>query len=291
MSTYSIDQFSKITGLNKILLRTWENRYGFIVPSRTDTNLRLYDDNMIVKALNTKILIDNNFKISHIAKMTINQIMSMVNALKNENVVNQHDLLITKTIESGLNFDKKLFEKTYENGIDKFGIVEFYEKVLIQALNKIGILWLTNYIAPSQEHFLVELIKTKIAKQIEEQKSVTKSDTWVLFLPENEFHEIGLLVSHLILKLNGYNVIYLGANLPFSSLKHVVEKVDVDKLLFFAVSNPIISNIDYTIEYLKNLKPEAQRFLITSKDRAKGKELNKNANVIYDIQEFIKLIA
>ena len=62
-------------------------------------------------------------------------------------------------------------------------------------------------------------------------------------------------------------------------------------IVFFAVSNPIISNIDYTIEYLKNLKPEAQRFLITSKDRAKGKELNKNANVIYDIQEFIKLIA
>ena len=41
---------------------------------------------------------------------------------------------LTKIIESGLNFDKELFEKTYENGIDKFGIVEFYEKVLIQAL-------------------------------------------------------------------------------------------------------------------------------------------------------------
>ena len=291
MTTYTIDQFSKITGLNKILLRTWENRYGFIVPRRTETNLRLYDDNMIVKALNTKILIDNNFKISHIAKMTINQIMSMVNALKNDKIINEYDLSITKIIESGLNFDKELFETTYDEGIDKFGIVEFYEKVLIQALNKIGILWLTNFIAPSQEHFLVELIKTKIAKQIEEQKSVTKSDNWVLFLPENEFHEIGLLVSHLILKLNGYNVIYLGANLPFSSVRQVVEKVDIDKLLFFAVSNPIISNIDYTIEYLKNLKPEAQRFLVTSKDRAKGKELNKNANVIYDIQEFIKLIA
>ena len=76
---------------------------------------------------------------------------------------------------------------------------------------------------------------------------------------------------HIYIKLNGYNVIYLGANLPFSSLRHVVEKVDVDKLLFFAVSNPIISNIDYTIEYLKNLKLEAQRFLITSKERSKGK--------------------
>ena len=95
MTTYTIDQFSKITGLNKILLRTWENRYGFIVPRRTETNLRLYDDNMIVKALNTKILIDNNFKISHIAKMTINQIMSMVNALKNDKIVNEYDLHIT----------------------------------------------------------------------------------------------------------------------------------------------------------------------------------------------------
>ena len=163
MTTYTIDQFSKITGLNKILLRTWENRYGFIVPRRTETNLRLYDDNMIVKALNTKILIDNNFKISHIAKMTINQIMSMVNALKNDKIVNEYDLSITKIIESGLNFDKGLFEKTFEEGIDKFGIVDFMKSSLY-ALNKIGIKRLIT--SGLHEHFLVELIKTKIVKQI-----------------------------------------------------------------------------------------------------------------------------
>ena len=130
MTTYTIDQFSKITGLNKILLRTWENRYGFIVPRRTETNLRLYDDNMIVKALNTKILIDNNFKISHIAKMTINQIMSMVNALKNDKIVNQYDLSITKIIESGLNFDKELFEKTYKKVLTNLVLWNFMKKFL-----------------------------------------------------------------------------------------------------------------------------------------------------------------
>ena len=130
MTTYTIDQFSKITGLNKILLRTWENRYGFIVPRRTETNLRLYDDNMIVKALNTKILIDNNFKISHIAKMTINQIMSMVNALKNDKIVNEYDLSITKIIESGLNFDKGLFEKTFEKVLTNLVLWNFMKKFL-----------------------------------------------------------------------------------------------------------------------------------------------------------------
>ena len=157
MSTYSIDQFSKITGLNKILLRTWENRYGFIVPSRTETNLRLYDDNMIVKALNTKILIDNNFKISHIAKMTINQIMSMVNALKNERVVNLHDLFITETIESGLNFDKQLFEKTYEEGMLR--LREEYQQELHQISSD---LMLQNKIDEAE---------IKLKNQINERKS------------------------------------------------------------------------------------------------------------------------
>ena len=44
MSQYSIEQFSKITGLNKILIRTWENRYGFLKPKRTNTNIRFYDN-------------------------------------------------------------------------------------------------------------------------------------------------------------------------------------------------------------------------------------------------------
>ena len=30
MSKYTIEQFSQITGLNKILIRTWENRYSFV---------------------------------------------------------------------------------------------------------------------------------------------------------------------------------------------------------------------------------------------------------------------
>ena len=55
MTTYTIDQFSKNNRSQQNFVETWENRYGFIVPRRTETNLRLYDDNMIVKALNKDI--------------------------------------------------------------------------------------------------------------------------------------------------------------------------------------------------------------------------------------------
>ena len=50
MSTYSINQFSEITGITKFVLRTWENRYGFLKPERSETNIRIYTDEMLVRA-------------------------------------------------------------------------------------------------------------------------------------------------------------------------------------------------------------------------------------------------
>ena len=79
MNKYSIDDFSKITGLNKILIRTWENRYSFVKPHRTSTNIRYYDDNMIVKALRFSTLVDAGFKISALNKLPSEKIDELIN--------------------------------------------------------------------------------------------------------------------------------------------------------------------------------------------------------------------
>ena len=69
MSLYSIDQFSQITGLNKILIRTWENRYNFLTPKRSSTNIRTYDDEMLNKGIKYALLVDNGFKISKLVSL------------------------------------------------------------------------------------------------------------------------------------------------------------------------------------------------------------------------------
>ena len=61
--SYNIDQFSKITGINKLLLRTWENRYNFLTPQRTNTKIRIYSDELLIQGLNAKILLENGYKI------------------------------------------------------------------------------------------------------------------------------------------------------------------------------------------------------------------------------------
>ena len=63
MTKYSIEQFSQITGITKFVLRTWENRYGFLKAERTDTKIRYYTDELLVRALNSNYLLENGYKI------------------------------------------------------------------------------------------------------------------------------------------------------------------------------------------------------------------------------------
>ena len=69
MTSYNIDQFSKITNIPKLNLRTWENRYSYLIPLRTETNIRVYSDELLVRGINTKLLLENGYKISKVSKM------------------------------------------------------------------------------------------------------------------------------------------------------------------------------------------------------------------------------
>ena len=292
MDKYSIDEFSKITGLNKILIRTWENRYSFVKPHRTSTNIRYYDDSMIVKTLRYSALVDAGFKMSVLTKLGSKQIDSLINdALNNNNNTNKHSLYISKIIESSISFNQLLFHNTYEKCIKNIGIIACYKHVLLEALNRIGILWLNNQISPTQEHFLSELIKTKIYKEIEKIgfKKLSK-ENWVLFLPKNELHDIGLLFAYLSLKMNGHNVVYLGQNLPHSSLLSLKDKNKIDNILFAAVSNTSKLDLIEVTNFLETHFSESKIYTIINKKELPEDQF-KELNCVTSIDEFINLIS
>ena len=291
MNKYSIDDFSKITGLNKILIRTWENRYSFVKPHRTSTNIRYYDDSMIVKTLRYSALVDAGFKMSVLTKLGSKQIDSLINdALNNNNNTNKHSLYISKIIESSISFNQLLFHNTYEKCIKNIGIIACYKHILLEALNRIGILWLNNQISPTQEHFLSELIKTKIYKEIEKIgfKKLSK-ENWVLFLPKNELHDIGLLFAYLSLKMNGHNVVYLGQNLPHSLLLSLKDKNKIDNILFSIVSNTSKLDLIEITNFLETHFSESKIHAIINENLITEERFQK-LSTISSIDEFINLI-
>ena len=291
MNKYSIDDFSKITGLNKILIRTWENRYNFVKPKRTSTNIRYYDDKMIVKALRYSTLVNAGFKISVLNKLSTEQIADLINnQLENKNQTNKFSLYISQILESSISFNQLLFHNTYERCIKDIGIIECYQHVLLPVLSRIGVLWINDKISAPQEHFLSELIKTKIYKEIEKNgyKKLPK-ENWLLFLPKNELHDIGILFAYLILKMNGYNVIYLGQNLPHSLLLSLKDKNKIDNILFSIVANSAKLNVTEVTNFLETHFADSKIHAIINKNLLEEDQFQK-ISTISSIDEFINLI-
>ena len=291
--SYNIDQFSKITGINKLLLRTWENRYNFLKPARTESKIRHYSDELLIKALNAKLLIDNGYKISLVSKKTDIEIEDLLNELiKQENEDSFCDFCVNNFVKAALKFDTVIFNETYFNASEKYKAIEFYKKIMLPTFKKIGLFWLTNKMNPAQEHFLSEMFKQKIYSQIntESEKKGKKHKNWVLFLPPNEHHEMGLLFTRYLLLSRGYNVIYLGANVPLLALSEIVKCKEVDFTLFFVVSNFAKLNYQKTIESVNKYFIKSKNYIVTNHTLDEELIKENNVNLLQSVDDFLELL-
>ena len=253
MSSFTIKDLEKLSGVKAHTLRIWEQRYGFIKPERTDTNIRHYSANELKTILNVALLNKYGYKISHINKMTEEEMRDKILDLNQQEA--QLERVVNDLVQMMVDMDMEAFEEALTAYISKFGIEKTITQVLFRYLEKIGILWLTNHINPAQEHLVTNIIRQKLIVGIEGAKSVTKIDkTILLFLPESEYHEIGLLFMYYLLKTKGINVIYLGCNVPLADVGYVV-KIKNPDYLYCHITRPATNfNFDkFLANITKNL--------------------------------------
>ncbi len=186
---FTIKDLENISGIKAHTIRIWEKRYGLLQPKRTDTNIRYYSHQNLQKLLNIVLLNKNNFKISKIAEMSDEAIILNSRELAFKIAVN--DEAINSFKLAMFQFDKVLFNNTYNKLLHKKTFREIFKDVFMPFLEHIGLLWQTDTLLPAHEHFISNLISQKIQINTEKlQYNVTNSGkTYVLFLPENEIHE------------------------------------------------------------------------------------------------------
>ena len=234
---YSIQDLERLSGIKAHTIRIWEKRYSLLTPGRTDTNIRYYNDDQLRKLLNTCTLISNGGKISKVSKLSESKISEEVEALmmpksKDE----QLDVFINKIIESGLTYNNQLFENSFASATLRLGLYKCYRHVILPALIKLGLMWGKKDLMPTQEHFITNLIKQKLFSAIDGLDAPeTNSKRYLLFLPEHEDHEIGLLFAHYIIRKSGKTVIYLGQNVPTKDLETTIKQTNPDVLILFVV--------------------------------------------------------
>ena len=217
--SFSIRDMENLSGIKAHTIRIWEKRYNLFSPERTSTNIRTYSLKSLQKLLNITLLYHNGYKISKIAKLPENEIPVIVREIVAKNSEKDHAINAFKL--SMINFDQALFFNTYNSLLSERSFRAIFTEVFIPLLNELGLLWQTDTISPSHEHFITNLIKQKIYINTEKLQIIEptrKDKVFVLFLPENEIHELGLLFLNYEIVLKGYKSIYLGQTMPIENL-------------------------------------------------------------------------
>jgi len=229
MHSFTIKDLENLSGIKAHTIRIWEQRYSFLKPARTGTNIRFYSNEELKKLLNVALLNKYGFKISHIDRMNEGEIKERILSLNQLEA--QQERIVNTLIQNMVDLDMESFESTLNNFISTRGIEKTILQIIFPYLEKIGILWMTNHINPAQEHLVSNIIRQKLISGIENINNRVKiSKSVLLFLPEGEYHELGLLFMNYLLKNRGVNTIYLGCSIPANDVEYVVNLKKPDYL-------------------------------------------------------------
>jgi len=274
---FSIRDLENLSGIKAHTIRIWEKRYKLLTPERTKTNIRTYSIESLQKLLNVTMLYKNGYKISKIGLLSENEIPKAVNKIVDKNCVKNHSINTLKL--AMINFDPALFLTTYDKLLKELSFRDICKNVFFPLLNELGFLWQTKTIWPAHQHFISGLILQKIhanTEKIQHRKPTKTDKVFVLYLPEKEIHEIGLLYMNYEIIAHGYKTIYLGQTTPMQNLATLMQSY---KNSYFISYFTIAPYSNYVVNYAEDFREMALAHDDTSKLWILGWP-NKPANAI-----------
>jgi DNA-binding transcriptional MerR regulator len=287
MANYSIKDLENLSGIKAHTLRIWEKRYNLVSPKRTSTNIRFYDDQDLKRILNISILNRNGVKISKIAQMCDEELRDKITHITQD--TNDTDSQIERLCIAMIEIDEDKFENILSSSIFQQGFEQTMINILYPFFVKIGIMWQTGTINPAQEHFISNLVRQKLITAIDGQKSQLKEhpNKFLMFLPEGELHELGLLFFSYLIRKRGHKVIYLGQSVPYEDLRTVHNIRNADHLVTaFYTSMTNEHMIEYT-EKLASDFPKSNIYIAGGHMKEILKELPENVKIASDPKAFV----
>ncbi|MEX0274428.1 MAG: MerR family transcriptional regulator [Flavobacteriaceae bacterium] len=250
-----------ISGVKAATIRMWEKRYQLFRPRKALRNIRSYDLEQLQKLLNITLLIKNGHKISKIALLSDKAITLTSQELIHGRFSNAKGLSDLKMAMYRL--DQDLFEQSYLALLKKASFDSVFQEVFVPFLHFIGLLWQTNSIKPIHEHFISNLISQKIQQNTRlHPLPGQKRKTFVLFLPENEIHELGLLYLNYYIQHKGHRTVYLGRNIPLTDLNHVQEIFPHCEIVgYFTLMQPEKELVEFFASIQKNFERHGNKLL------------------------------
>src|SRR5664279_2768281 len=289
MDSFSISELARYSGIKSHTIRIWEKRYDALKPHRSSGNTRYYDSRQLKRLWNISALLDADYRVSELCAMSDEGLKSLSQQVLHAKTPAPTEYFISQLIAAALTYDEPLFVNIFSHCLLRYGLRDTYTQVLYPTLNRIGLMWLTDSLPTSNEHFISNLIRQKLFTAIDSLPPARPgSPLWILFLPENEFHEIGLLLANYLIRLSGHRVIYLGGNVPESAVRVAVRDLHPENILLSFVHHDLIINIQKYIDRLKSDMPVSKIWVAANPDLSYQLKAGKRIQFLGSAEDLVK---
>lgn len=255
MSNYTIKQLELVSGIKAHTIRMWERRYNLFTPQRTNTNIRRYTAEDLQLILNISQLLRNGYKISKLASKSLDEIVQLTLSNTNKTSISS-EMELEPLFISLFSFNQDNLKSSIKKKIEEHGLEATYESIIIPLFYRIGVLWQTGMLKTTHEHFITSIIKNILISNYENlSEPSSNSPLAIFFLPENEFHELGLLYFAYIAKKKGLKTLYFGQSTPVEDV--ITSSLELKPSILFTSTSSSISKLslnELTKTIRKNFK-------------------------------------
>lgn len=289
MGRYSIRDLEALSGVKAHTIRIWEKRYRLVQPQRTTSNIRSYSGEDLKRIINVSMLNSHGTRISKIADMTPDEVNRRILEMSTSGT--DHTIHVDRLIVATIDLDEKAFDHVLADVEQRQGFEGCITGVVYPFLEKIGLLWQTGSINPAQEHFISHLVRQRLIVATASLRTPSRiSGKAILFLPEDELHEIGLLYFNYVLRSRGWKTYYLGQSVPHDDLLSVYETHKPDLLLTSLISSPHPGQIETFIQRLSQQCKEATILVSGLRVRNTAFSIPGNVRLFYKVTELPALL-
>jgi MerR family transcriptional regulator, light-induced transcriptional regulator len=261
LPTYNLRAVTKETGLSPETLRAWERRYGVVKPQRTPGGHRLYSkrDIRLLKWLVERQ--DEGLSISRAVELWRNLEESGQDPLAAAQAKVLSSIEVSNLEElrrSWISACKEFNEKAAEQVVSQAFAVAIPETVVIEILQKgvaeIGQQWYEGQATVQQEHFASSLATRRLHSLVAAAPPASRAGRILSACPPGEDHEFALLLSTFLLKRQGWDVIYLGANVPLAKMEATLHATAPNLVVSLAQTLPAAASLRNMALLLESLR-------------------------------------
>ena len=265
---HPIGVVARRTGLKPDLIRAWERRYGAVEPGRTETRRRFYSDADIERLQLLRRVVGTGRGIGQVANLSNAELRGLISdeapsaELPPLSGNGGAEPFLTLCISAAQRLDVRDLELQLERASVAMSRSVLLEKLLVPLMQRIGDLWKRGEVRPFHEHMTSAVVRTFLGNLHGAYPPGPSAPHLLATTPPRQLHELGALIAAATAASEGWQVTYLGPNLPPEEIAAAALQKEARAVALSMVYPPDDPLLLEDLRRLRRLLPEATVLIV-----------------------------